>query len=161
MKNYGDKLKMGKASRRKQQRRILTEIKKLVDKSASSQTSKSGKRPLVMSFLDEHQKITVAQLIKEESITLLPAEVQLGTLNDIFFAAQGRGIFSFTSDSQLAYVPLSNLRSSQIQAISLVNSYDPETEFLFHTQVDPDDTQLGVIGVHHKDSSVSFRSLCT
>ncbi|MDJ0591916.1 MAG: hypothetical protein QNJ72_18315 [Pleurocapsa sp. MO_226.B13] len=55
-----------------------------------------------MSLLDEHQKIT----------------------------AKGRGIFSFTSDSQPAYVPLSNLRSSQTQAISLVNSYDPETEFL-------------------------------
>ena len=112
-----------------------------------------------MSLLDEHQKITVAQLIKEEAITPPPADVQLGTLNGIFFTALGRGIFSFTSDSQPAYVPLTNLRSSQTQAISLVNSYDPETEFIFHTQLDPNDAKLGAVLVHRKDDSIGLRYL--
>lgn len=69
------------------------------------------------------------------------------------------GNFSFTSDSQPAYVPLTNLRSSQTQAISLVNSYDPETEFLFHTQLDPDDAKLGAVVVHDLNSGVGWRSL--
>ena len=150
---------MGKASRRKKQRRVLADIKKLDNTSASPKTSKLGQGSLVMSLLDEHQKITVAQLIKEEAITPTPADVQLGTLNGIFFAALGRGIFSFTSDSQPAYVPLTNLRSSQTQAISLVNSYDPETEFLFHTQLDPNDAKLGAVVVHRKDDSIGLRSL--
>ena len=150
---------MGKASRRKKQRRVLADIKKLDNKSASAKTLKPGPGSLVMSLLDEQQKITVAQLVKEETITPPPADVQLGALNGIFYAALGRGIFSFTSDSQPAYVPLSNLRSSQTQAISLVNSYDPETEFLFHTQFDPDDAKLGAVVVHDKDSSVGWRSL--
>ena len=150
---------MGKASRRKKQRRVLADIKKLDNRLASPNTSKPGIGSLVMSLLDEHQKITVAQLISEETITSPPADVQLGNLNGIFFAAKGRGIFSFTSDSQPAYVPLTNLRSSQTQVISLVNSYDPETEFLFHTQLDPDDAKLGAVMVHEKDSRVGLRSL--
>jgi hypothetical protein len=150
---------MGKASRRKKQRRVLADIKKLDSKSASPKTPKSGQGSLVMSLLDEHQKITVAQLIKEEEITPPSADVQLGTLNGIFFTALGRGIFSFTSESQPAYVPLTNLRSSQTLAISLVSSYDPETEFLFHTQLDPNDAKLGAVVVHGKDSSVGLRSL--
>ena len=150
---------MGKASRRKKQRRVLADIKKLDTRSASPKTSKPGIGSLVMSLLDEHQKITVAQLIKDEAITPPPADVQLGALNGIFFAAKGRGIFSFTSDSQPAYVPLTNLRSSQTQAISLVNSYNPETEFLFHTQLDPDDAKLGAVVVHDKNSGVGLRSL--
>ena len=150
---------MGKASRRKKQRRVLADIKKLDNTSASPKTSKPGQGSLVMSLLDEHQKITVAQLIKEEAITPPPADVQLGTLNGIFFAALGRGIFSFTSDSQPAYVPRTKLRSSQTQAISLVNSYDPETEFLFHTLLDPNDAKLGVVVVHRKDDSIGLRSL--
>lgn len=150
---------MGKANRRNKQRKVLADIKKLNTRSASPNTSKPGQGSLVMSLLDEHQKITVAQLIKEEAITPPPSNVQLGTLNGIFFAALGRGIFSFTSDSQSAYVPLSNLRSSQTQAISLVNSYDPETEFLFHTQLDPNDAKLGAVVVHRKDSAVGLRSL--
>ncbi len=92
-------------------------------------------------------------------ITPPPSNVQLGTLNGIFHAALGRGIFSFTFGSQPAYVPLTNLRSSQTQAISLVNSYDPETEFLFHTQFDPDDAKLGAVQIHRKDSSVGLKSL--
>ena len=150
---------MGKASRRKKQRRVLADIKKLDTRSASSKTPKPGQGSLVMSLLDEHQKITVAQLIKDEAITPPPADVQLGALNGIFFAAKGRGIFSFTSDSQPAYVPLTNLRSSQTQAISLVNSYNPETEFLFHTLLDPNDTKLGAVVAHDKDSGVGLRSL--
>lgn len=150
---------MGKASRRKKQRRVLADIKKLDSTSASPTTPKPGQGSLVMSLLDEHQKITVAQLIKEEAIIPPPADVQLGTLNGIFFTALGRGIFSFTSDSQPAYVPLTNLRSSQKMAISLVNSYDPETEFLFHTQLDPNDAKLGAVVVHGRDSSVGLRSL--
>ncbi len=150
---------MGKANRRKKQRRVLADIKKLDNKSASPNTSKPGQGSLVMSLLDEQQKITFAQLVKEETITPPPANVQLGTLTGIFFAAKGRGIFSFTSDSQPAYVPLSNLRSSQTQAISLVNSYNPETEFLFHTQLDPNDAKLGAVVVHGKDDSIGLRSL--
>ncbi len=150
---------MGKANRRKKQRRILADIKKLDNKSASPNTAQPGRGSLVMSLIDEQQKITVAQLIKEEAITPPPSNVQLGTLNGIFFTALGRGIFSFTSDSQPAYVPLSNLRSSQTQAIALVNSYDPETEFLFHTQLDPNDAKLGAVVVHGRDSSVGLRSL--
>lgn len=150
---------MGKASRRKKQRRVLADIKKLNTRSACPKTSKPGQGSLVMSLIDEHQKITVAQLVKEETITPPPSNVQLGTLNGIFFAALGRGIFSFTSDSQSAYVPKRNLRSSQTQAISIVNSYDPKTEFLFHTQLDPDDAKLGAVMVHRKDSSVGLRSL--
>lgn len=150
---------MGKASQRKKQRRVLADIKKLDTRSASPKTSKPGIGSLVMSLLDEHQKITVAQLIKKEAIISPPADVQLGALNGIFFAALGRGIFSFTSDSQPAYVPLTNLRSSQTQAIFLVNSYNPETEFLFHTQLDPDDAKLGAVVVHDKDSGVGLRSL--
>ncbi|MGV2829339.1 hypothetical protein [Myxosarcina sp. GI1(2024)] len=150
---------MGKANRRKKPRRVLADIKKLDNKSASPNTSKPGQGSLVMSLLDEQQKITVAQLIKEEAITPPPADVQLGALNGIFHAALGRGIFSFTSDSQPAYVPLTNLRSSQTQAISLVNSYDPETEFLFHTQLDPDDAKLGAVVVHDLNSGVGWRSL--
>ncbi len=150
---------MGKANRRKKPRRVLADIKKLDNKSASPNTSKPGQGSLVMSLLDEQQKITFAQLVKEETITPPPANVQLGTLNGIFFAAKGRGIFSFTSDSQPAYVPLSNLRSSQTQAISLVNSYNPETEFLFHTQLDPNDAKLGAVVVHGKDDSIGLRSL--
>ncbi|MEM7756781.1 MAG: hypothetical protein AAF298_01430 [Cyanobacteria bacterium P01_A01_bin.40] len=150
---------MGKASRRKKQRRVLADIKKLDSKSASPKTPKPGQDSLVMSLLDEHQKITVAQLVKEETITPPPSNVQLGTLNGIFFATLGRGIFSFTSDSQPAYVPRTLLRSSQTQAISLVNSYDPETEFLFHTQLDPNDAKLGAVVVHGKDSAVGLRSL--
>ena len=150
---------MGKANRRKKQRRVLADIKRLDSRLASPNTSKPGQGSLVMSLLDEHQKITVAQLIKEETITPPPSNVELGTLNGIFFAALGRGIFSFTSDSQSAYVPLTKLRSSQTQAISIVNSYDPETEFLFHTQLDPDDAKLGAVMVHPKDSAVGLRSL--
>lgn len=150
---------MGKASRRKKQRRVLADIKKLDNKSASPNIPTPGQGSLVMSLLDEHQKVTVAQLIKQEAIISPPADVQLGTLNGILLAAKGRGIFSFTSDSQPAYVPLSNLRSSQTQAISLVNSYNPETEFLFHTQLDPNDAKLGAIVVHQKESSVGLRSL--
>ncbi len=150
---------MGKANRRNKQRKVLADIKKLNTRSADPNTSKPGQGSLVMSLLDEHQKITVAQLIKEEAITPPSADVQLGTLNGIFFTALGRGIFSFTSESQPAYVPLTNLRSSQTQAISLVNSYDPEAEFLFHTQLDPNDAKLGAVVVHQKESSVGLRSL--
>ena len=150
---------MGKASRRKKQRRVLADLKKLDNKSADPNTPKPGKGSLVMSLLDEHQKITVAQLVKDEAITPPPSNVQLGTLNGIFLAALGRGIFSFTSDSQPAYVPKRNLRSSQTQAISLVDSYDPETEFLFHTKLDPNDAKLGAVVVHGRDSSVGLRSL--
>ncbi len=96
---------MGKASRRKKQRRVLADIKKLDNKSASPNTSTPGRGSLVMSLLDEQQKITVAQLIESGAIASPPNDVQLGTLNGIFFNALGRGIFSFTSDSQPAYVP--------------------------------------------------------
>lgn len=150
---------MGKTSRRKKQRRVLADIKKLDSKSRSAKTSKPGQGSLVMSLLDEHQKITVPQLLTEDAITSPSADVQLGTLNGIFYAVLGRGIFSFTSDSQPAYVPLNNLRSSQTQAISLVNSYNPETEFLFHTQLVPNDAKLGAVVVHDLDSSVGLRSL--
>jgi hypothetical protein len=150
---------MGKASRRKKQRKVLADILKLDNKSAEQKSPKTGRGSLVMSLLDEHQKITVSQLIKEKTIISPPYNVQLGTLNGIFFTALGRGIFSFTHDSQPAYVPLSNLRATQTQAISLVNSYDPETEFCFHTQFDPDDAKLGAVQVHRKDSSVGLKSL--
>ena len=150
---------MGKANRRKKQRKVLADIRKLDTRSASPKTPKPGQGSLVMSLLDEQQKITVAQLVEDEAITPPPSNVQLGALNSIFHAALGRGIFSFTSDSQPAYVPLTNLRSSQTQAISLVNSYDPETEFLFHTQLDPDDAKLGAVVVHDLDSGVGWRSL--
>ena len=150
---------MGKASRRKKQRKVLAEIQKLDHKSTSPKTPKTIRDSLVMSLLDEHQKITLAQLITQETITQTPANVQLGTLNDIFFQALGRGIFSFTSDRQPAYVPLSNLRSSQTQAIALVNSYDPETEFCLHTQFDSDDAKLGAVQVHGKDSSIGLQPL--
>ncbi len=150
---------MGKASRRKKQRKVLAEIQKLNHKSASPKTPKTIRDSLVMSLLDEHQKITLAQIITLDTITPPPANVQLGTLNDIFFQTLGRGIFSFTSDLQPAYVPLSNLRSSQTQAIALVNSYDPETEFCLHTQFDSDDAKLGAVQVHGKDSSIGLHPL--
>ena len=150
---------MGKANRRKKPRRVLAELKKLDNKLTSPNTPKPGQDSLVMSLLDEHQKITVAQLIEKEAITPPPSNVQLGILNGIFHAALGRGIFSFTSDTQPAYVPLTNLRSSQTQAISLVNSYNPETEFLFHTRLDPNDAKLGAVVVHDKDSSIGLRTL--
>jgi hypothetical protein len=150
---------MGKASRRKKQRKLLADIQKLDIKSASPNASKPEKGSLVMSLLEEHQKITVAQLIKKEVITPPPTDVQLGTLNSIFFTALGRGIFCFTSKSKPAYVPLSNLRSSQTYVISLVNSYDPETEFLFHTQLHPNDAKLGAVVVHDKDDSIGSKPL--
>lgn len=59
---------MGKANRRNKQRKVLADIKKLDTRSASPNTSKPGQGSLVMSLLDEHQKITVAQLIKEEAM---------------------------------------------------------------------------------------------
>ena len=150
---------MGKASRRKKQRKVLASIKKLDHKSASPKTPLTVRDSLVMSLLDEHQKITVAQLITLDLIAPPPANIQLGTLNSIFFQALGRGIFSLTSDRQPAYVPLSNLRSSQTQAIALVNSYDPETEFCFHTQFDSHDAKLGAVQVHLKDSSIGLQPL--
>ena len=150
---------MGEAARRKKLRKALADNQKLDHKSATPKTQKAGKRSLVMSLLDEQQKITVAQLVKKETINPPPIDVQLGTLNGIFFTALGRGIFSFTSKSQPGYVPLSNLRSSQTQAIALVNSYDPETEFCFHTQFDPNDAKLGALQVHRKDSSIGLKSL--
>ncbi|NJK58650.1 MAG: hypothetical protein HC939_23065 [Pleurocapsa sp. SU_5_0] len=54
---------MGKASRRNKQRKVLADIKKLNTRSASPNTSKPGQGSLVMSLLDEHQKITVAAKI--------------------------------------------------------------------------------------------------
>ena len=66
---------MGKANRRKKPRRVLADIKKLDNKSASPNTSKPGQGSLVMSLLDEQQKITFAQLVKEETITPPPANV--------------------------------------------------------------------------------------
>ena len=150
---------MGKASRRKKQRRVLADIQKLDHKSASPKTPKPGQDSLVISLLDEQQKVTVTQLIEEEMIAPPPNDVQLGTLIGIFFAALGRGIFSFTSDSEPAYVHRALLRSSQTQAISLVDSYDPETEFCFHTKLDPNDAKLGAVIVHRKDDSIGSRSL--
>ena len=141
---------MGKASRRKKQRKVLADIGNF------DRISKPGQRQgsVVMSLIDEHQKVTVAQLVKEKVITLPPADVRLRALIDIFYATLSRGIFSFTSDNQLAYVPLTNLRSSQTQAISLVNSYDPETEFLFHARLHPHDAKFGAVEVHNKESIV-------
>lgn len=49
---------MGRASRRKKQRKVLAELKKLDNKSASPNTPTPGRGSLVMSLLDEHQKIT-------------------------------------------------------------------------------------------------------
>ena len=99
---------MGKASRRKKQRKVLADIIHPDIKSALPKTSKSGQGSVILSLIDEHQKITQAQLVKQKAITLPPADVQLGALIDIFYATLGRGIFSFTSDNQLAYVPLTN-----------------------------------------------------
>ena len=56
-------------------------------------------------------------------------------------------------------VPLNNLRSSQTQAISLVNSYNPKTEFIFHNQLDSNDAKLGFLVVYGKDGSVGLGKL--
>ena len=144
---------MGEASRRKKRRRELAKL--LKDKNTSTAKQDS----LVMSLLDENQKITVTQLIKENAINLSTNTIELGALSDILFKALGRGILSFTSDAQAAYVPLGNLRSSQLQAISLVNSLNPETEFIVHAQLHSSDAKLGTLVTYKKSDSFSLHSI--
>ncbi|MDJ0570867.1 MAG: hypothetical protein QNJ53_17730 [Pleurocapsa sp. MO_192.B19] len=121
---------------------------------SSLKIPKIGKNSLVLSLLDEEQKITVDQLLKKET-----DYYQLETLNEIFFDNLGRGIFSWTVQSQPAYVPQGNLRPTQTKAIALVNIYNPETEFCLHTKIYPDDAKLGTIKIHLKDTFTGLKSL--
>lgn len=115
------------------------------------------KESSVISVLYEQQKISLAKLIQEKILIPPTCNLDLLTLNSLLHGILGRGIFSFTLDSQLAYVPLSNLHPSQTQIISLLKSYDPSSEFLFQSRFHPDDTKSGAIQVYRKNSFCHYR----